>query len=148
MPYSFYFDSENRIVLVCFDGRVTDELLSEFQRIGARRIVATMDFRGTIVDFSDVDSFEVTAETVRTLAWEEPADPDSSRPRVMVAPEDHVFGLCRIFASHGEDTRPNLHVVRSMEHACAILSVAEPKFEPIDPFKPTEPNGELDPAAD
>jgi hypothetical protein len=148
MPYSLYFDSENKIVLVAFEGRVTNELLTQFQHGDARRIVAAIDFRSTILDFSDVDSFEVTAETVRALAWEDPPDPDSSRPRVMVAPEDHVFGLCRIYASHGEDTRPNLHVVRSMEHACAILSVAQPRFEPIDPFKPADPTGQLNPADD
>jgi hypothetical protein len=148
MPYSLYFDSQNKIVLARFEGRVTDELLTQFQRVEARRIVATQDFRSTIIDFSDVGLFEVTAGTVRMLAWEEPPDPDSSRPRVMVAPEDHVFGLCRIFASHGEDTRPNLHVVRSMEHACAILSVAKPKFGPIDPLCPAGLTGELGPAGD
>jgi hypothetical protein len=132
MPYSFYFDLGNRIVLARFEGRVTDELLTNFQRVGARKVVAAVDFRGTIIDFSEIDAFEVTAETVRVLAWEQPIDPDSSRPRVMVAPEDHVFGICRIFASHGEDTRPNLHIVRSMDHAYAILSVAKPQFEPLE----------------
>jgi len=136
MPYSFYFDPENKIVLARFQGSVRDELLKDFQRGGGRRIVATVDFRGTIIDFSDVDAFEVTAETARMLAWEQPIDPDSSRPRVMVAPEDHVFGICRVFASHGGDTRPNLHVVRSMDHAYAILSVAKPKFEPLQQAGP------------
>jgi hypothetical protein len=131
MSYSFYFDRQNKIVLARFTGRVTDDVLTEFQRAGARRIVATVDFRSTIIDFSDVDEFEVSAETARVLAWEDPIDPDSSRPRIMVAPEDAVYGVCRIFASHGEDTRPNLHVVRSMEHAYAIVGVLKPKFEPL-----------------
>jgi hypothetical protein len=138
MPYSFYFDSQNKVVLVRFVGRVTDETLTEFQRVGARKIVATVDFRGTIIDFSDSGAFEVSAETARALAWEEPIDPDSSRPRVMVAPEDAVYGVCRIFASHGEDTRPNLHVVRSMEHAYAIVGVLKPKFEPLLHADPAE----------
>jgi hypothetical protein len=139
MPYTFQFDRENKIVLARFEGRVTDDSLAEFYRVGARSIVATMEFRGTIIDFSDVIAFDVSAETVRALAWEEPVDPDSSKPRVMVAPEAHIFGLCRVFSSHGEDTRPNLHVVRSREHAYAILSVSKPKFEPV---------AELDRAAD
>lgn len=131
MSYSLHFDPGNQIVLARFEGRVTDELLTEFQRIAARRIVATMGFRGTIVDFSEVTAFDVSRETVRMLAWEEPPDPDTSRPRIMVAPQDHVYGLCRIFASHGEDTRPNLHVVRSLEHAYAILGMAKPGFEAV-----------------
>lgn len=132
MPYSFHFDSANRIVLIQFTGSVTDELLTEFHHVGGRRVFASLEFNGSITDYSNISSFEVTPETIRTLAWEEPIDPDSwRRPRVIVAPEPHVFGLCRIFASHGADTRPNLHVVRRLEHAYAILSVVNPKFEPI-----------------
>lgn len=131
MSYSFYFDRENKIVLARFEGRVTDELLVDFQRVGARRVVATVEFRGTIIDFSGVTAFDVSTQTARMLAWEQPIDPDSSRPRVMVAPENHIFGICRVFASHGEDTRPNLHVVRSMEHACAIVGLVKPQFEPL-----------------
>lgn len=133
MPYSFYLDSDNGVVLARFTGRVTDEQFADFHRVGARRMLASLQFRGSIIDFSDVSSFEVAAETIRAIAWEPPIDPDPSRPRVIVAPEAFVFGLCRIFASHGEDTRPNLHVVRSFEHAYAILRVLQPKFEPVAP---------------
>lgn len=133
MPYSFYLDSDNGVVLARFTGRVTDEQFADFHRVGARRMLASLQFRGSIIDFSEVSSFEVAAETIRVIAWEPPIDPDPSRPRVIVAPEAFVFGLCRIFASHGEDTRPNLHVVRSFEHAYAILRVLQPKFEPVAP---------------
>jgi hypothetical protein len=138
MPYSFYLDSDNAIVLARFTDRVTDELLTEFHHVSAPRMFALLQFRGSITDFSDVTSFEVSAETIRVLAWEPPIDPDPSRPRVIVAPEDHVFGLCRIFASHGEDTRPNLHIVRSFEHAYAILGVVHLKFEPVAPLEPAK----------
>lgn len=131
MPYSFYLDSENGIVLARFTGRVTDELFAEFHRVGARRVLASLQFRGSIIDFSNVTSFEVAPDTIRVIAWEAPIDPDPARPRVIVAPEDFVFGLSRIFASQGEDTRPNLHVVRSFEHAYAILGVVHLKFDPL-----------------
>jgi hypothetical protein len=37
-----------------------------------------------------------------------------------------------MFESHGEATRPNLHVVRTYKEALVIVGVIEPKFEPID----------------
>jgi hypothetical protein len=138
MPYTFYFDAENQIVLARFYGLVTNEQFIEFFRFGGRRVVATTDFRSMLIDLSDVTEFDVSAESARTLAWEEPIDPDPSRTRVMIAPEAHVYGLCRIFASHGEETRPNLHVVRSTEHAYAILSVVKPKFGPLPELDPAE----------
>ncbi|MGH9736252.1 MAG: hypothetical protein ACRD8A_16895 [Candidatus Acidiferrales bacterium] len=128
MPYSFYLDSDNGIVLARFTGPVTDELFAEFFRGGGRREFASLQFRGSIVDFSGVTSFDVSAGIVRALAWEPPIDADSSRLRVIVAPGTHVFGTFRIFASQGEDTRPNLHVVRNMAHAYIILGLVEPKF--------------------
>ncbi|HTU35560.1 MAG TPA: hypothetical protein VMF66_17280 [Candidatus Acidoferrum sp.] len=131
MPYSFYLDSDNHIVLARFTGRVTDEVFAEFFRVGGRRGFASLQFRGAIVDFSEVTSFEVSPATVRTLAWEPPIDADASRLRIIVAPEAHIFGTFRIFASQGEDTRPNLHVVRSLEHAYVILGAVDPKFEPV-----------------
>lgn len=131
MPYSFHFDAENGIVLARFTGALSDEEFTQFFRVGGRKVVATVDFRSMIIDFSELTSFDVSTETMRTIAWEEPIDADISRPRVIIATEPHIYGLCRIYASHGEDTRPNLHVVRSLEHAYAILSVINPKFEPL-----------------
>lgn len=131
MPYSFYLDSDAGVVLARFTGRVTDELFAEFFRGGGRRAFASLQFRGSIVDFADVTSFAVSPGIVRTLAWEPPIDADSSRLRVIVAPEAHVFGTFRIFASQGEDTRPNLHVVRNLAHAYIILGIVDPKFAPV-----------------
>ena len=138
MPYSFHFDAENRSVLARFTGALTDEEFTQFFRVGGRNVVATVDFRSMIIDFSELTSFDVSTETMRTIAWEEPIDTDISRPRVIIATEAHIYGLCRIYASHGEDTRPNLHVVRSLEHAYAILSVINPKFEPLDALDPAD----------
>lgn len=138
MPYSFHFDAENRIVLARFTGALSDEEFTEFFRVGGRKVVAAADFRSMIIDFSELTAFDVSTDTVRMIAWEEPLDTDLSRLRVIIATEPHIYGLCRIYASHGEDTRPNLHVVRSLEHAYAILSVVNPKFEPMDALDPAE----------
>jgi hypothetical protein len=133
MAYRFEFDSANRILLARFDGEVTDESFGEFYRFAVPKVVATLAtrFRGSIIDLSKVTSFEVTPETIRALAWSRPADPDSSRVRIIVASAPNVFGLARMFAAHGEDTRPNLHVVRTLEEAYAVFGVGNPKFSAL-----------------
>jgi hypothetical protein len=131
MAYSFEFDSESGTLLARFKGQVTSEAFGEFYNVSVPQLAANDKIRGWIVDFSSVSSFEVSPETIRALAWSRPADPDSSRTRVFVAPAPNVYGLARMFVSHGDDTRPNLHVVRSMEDAYAVLGISKPKFEPF-----------------
>lgn len=54
------------------------------------------------------------------------------RPRVVVAPQKHAFGLFRMFQIAGEDTRPLLQVVHTMDEAFAALGVQSPHFEPLE----------------
>jgi hypothetical protein len=132
MAYSFEFDSPSRTLLARFRGCVTDEAITKFYRISAPKVLAVVDYQGVINDFSGVTSFEVTPETVRALAWSRPAVPDPSKIRIIVAPTPQLYGLARMFAMHGEDTRPNLHIVRTLEHAYAILGITNPQFEPLE----------------
>jgi hypothetical protein len=74
----------------------------------------------------------VTPQTVRELASMRPAIPDQDLLRVIVASSPDVYGMARMFESHGEATRPNLHVVRTYKEALVIVGVIEPKFEPIN----------------
>ncbi|HTS11947.1 MAG TPA: hypothetical protein VMH00_07510 [Candidatus Limnocylindrales bacterium] len=131
MPFRFEFDSQNQILACRFRGRVTDEVLLDYYRDSGPRLMATMSFRASLLDFSDVTSFEVSPETIRGIAWAPPIDPEPERTRVIIAPSSKVFGLARMFALHGEDTRPNLHVVRKLEEAYALLGIIEPHFEPL-----------------
>lgn len=130
MAYQFEFDSTHRILRGNLIGRVTDEDLTTFYRMTAEYVAAT-DPRAAVTDFSAVTTFEVTAETIRMLAKSPPAMPQKSRPRVIVAPSDHVFGMARMFEFEGEVTRPNLHVVRTLDQAWAILVVQQPQFGPV-----------------
>jgi hypothetical protein len=81
----------------------------------------------------------VTQQGIRDLAALPPADPVRLRPRIVVAPNDQMFHLAQLFQSLGRMTRPNLHVVRDLRQAFALLRVTKPHFEPI------EPGGLLDP---
>ena len=88
--------------------------------------------RASIWDLSGVTSLEVSTDAVATLARSVPALPEPERPRIIVAPSAHVFGLARMFQALGEGTRPRLRVVRTLEEACAMLGVSKPRFEPVE----------------
>jgi hypothetical protein len=111
---------------------VSEEDLLNHQRMGAL-LVTSLDPRFAIINLSAADPFEVTSEGMRALAKLPPPMPKMDRPRVVIAPSDHAFGMARIFAIEGEATRPNLHVVRSAREAWAILGVEmkEAQFGPI-----------------
>jgi CheY-like chemotaxis protein len=128
----FEFDPENKIFLAKFHGSVTSESIKSCYRVAAvALLVADDDFRGSIADFSDAAGFDVTPLAIRELAALSPADPVVSRPRVIVAPSALVFALARLFQAIGKATRPNLHVVRNLPQAFALLEVTTPRFQPI-----------------
>ena len=138
MPFHFEFEPVHAILRCRVEGPVTDESLKQYyQELCAH--AARLLPRSGITDFSAVTSFEVSSETVRELAHLAPALPDPSRPRVAVAPSGLVFGLVRMFQTVGGETRPKLHVVRTLEEAYAFLDVQAPRFEPLPGAPPDAP---------
>jgi hypothetical protein len=132
MGIQFEFDAENRILLGRFEGRITDEVLIEIYESIRKYSIAT-DARAGIWDFSSVTDFAAGSDTIRSLARQEPAMPDATnRPRFIVAPAGHLFGISRMFQIAGEQKRPQLTVVRTIEEAFAALGVESPHFEPLD----------------
>lgn len=130
MSYHFEFAHEDRILRCRFDGQVTDELLGKYYaQVG--QMVAQTKARAAILDLSEVTSWEVSNELVRSLARSLPALVDASLPRFIVAPTTHLFGTARMFQILGEDTRPELRVFRTLDEAYAAFGVASPKYEPI-----------------
>jgi hypothetical protein len=132
MAFVFDFDPTHQILRSTFSGKVSDEELVNHQRVGFQ-LVTALDPRFALIDLSAADPFEVTADGMRALARLPPAMPKTDRPRVVIAPSDHTFGMARIFEVEGEATRPSLHVVRSVKEAWAILGLEmeEAKFGPI-----------------
>jgi hypothetical protein len=130
MPYFFEFDSTNRVLRCRLQGRLADDELREFYRAAAEHVSRTTP-RAAISDFSAVDAFDVSPETIRELARSSPVMSDPELPRFVIAVSPKIFGLARMFELEGQSTRPNLHVVQSLEAACAILGTKNLNFEPI-----------------
>lgn len=132
MPYRFEFDPVNKVLLSRFEGRLTDESAVEFYEVAWKYARAT-DASAGIVDFSSVTEFPVSSETLLQLARRKSDLPNAAgRPRVVVAPQTHAYGLFRMFQIAGEQTRPLLQVVRTMDEALAALAVQSPHFEPLE----------------
>jgi hypothetical protein len=131
MPYTFDFDLTNGILRCRLSGRVTDEVLRDFFRIGAQHAIRTHPTAG-VVDLSEATSFEVSPEMIERLAKSTPVLPNPNLRRVIIAPSPEVYGMMRMFEIEGESTRPGIHVVHTEQEAWAILSVEEPRFFPLD----------------
>ena len=131
MPYTFDFDSANRILRCRLKGQVNDEVLKDFFRIGSQHAVRTQPVSG-VVDLSAVTSFDVSTPVIKALARSAPVLHDPELRRVVIAPSPGIYGMMRMFEMEGEATRPGLQVVRSEREAWAILAVGSPQFEPID----------------
>lgn len=132
MAFSFEFDPANKILLARFEGQLTAELLAEFYRAVRERSTAT-DASAGIMDLSSVTEYSVSSAFVRQLAKQEPAMPNATtRPRIIVAPATVGFGLARMFQIMGEQTRPLLSVVHTLDEAFTALRVQSPHFEPLE----------------
>lgn len=131
VPYAFEFDLTNGILRCRLGGPVTDDVLQEFFQVGSQYARRTQPIAG-VVDLSEVTSLEVSAETIRQIARATPVVTAPELRRVIIAPTPHLFGMMRMFATQGEEIRPNLHVVRAEKEAWAILVVQDPQFQPLE----------------
>jgi hypothetical protein len=130
MGFRFEFDPGNKVLMVRVEGRLTDQLLAEVL-LAIRKYSTETAPRAGIVNFSAVTEVATSSGFIRELARQEPVMLDASRPRVIVAPGEVMFGLSRMFQLAGERTRPLLDVVRTLDEALALLGVESPQFEPL-----------------
>ena len=129
MGFVLDFDAKNNILRVTLEGRLTDAILLEGYAAAVRYVASHGPCRG-ITDVSQVTKFDVSNDTIKQLAGTSPAFP-TAYMRVFVAPKDFVYGMARMFQILGGETRPNLHIVRTMGEAYRLLQVESPEFVPI-----------------
>ncbi len=133
MGLQFEFDLANKILLIKVDVQLTDESLTELYQVIRKYSTAT-DASAAICDFSSVVEFAFSSDLLRQLGRQELSMPNATtRPRVILVPQSHAFGLFRMFQITGEPMRPLLTVVRTMDEALAALGVQNLQFEPLEP---------------
>jgi hypothetical protein len=132
MDFRFEFDALNKILLGRFEGSLTNESAAEFYE-AVRKYATMTDASAGIWDLSSITEFALTAEFIRGLAGRQPAMPHADkRPRIIVATATVGFGLMRMLQILGEQQRPMLTVVRTVDEAFAALGVESPHFELLD----------------
>jgi len=119
-------NQETKIRLIRVAGRLTDESLAALYKTSRGYSVASF----SIVDFSAVTEFAVSSEFIRYLAVQKPATADTTSLSCIVAPQTHVFGLCRMFQILGEGKLPLLEIVHTLDEAFVAMGIKSPHFEP------------------
>ena len=131
MGYRFAFDPVNKILLLRFEGRLTDELLTELYWM-VRRYSPETDACAGIWDLSPVTEFAVSPEFTRDLANREPAMPEATRrPRFLVAPDMLGLGISRMIEFAEGPRNPLFKIVLTLDAALATLGIQSTHFEPL-----------------
>ncbi|MGB2606298.1 MAG: hypothetical protein WBC78_22015 [Candidatus Sulfotelmatobacter sp.] len=123
------FDAKNNVLRGTVHGPMTGATLLDFYAAATEYMASHPPCRG-ILDFSQVTEFEVSPHAIRQVAAAPPAFP-AGYMRVVVVPIDFIFGLARMFQMLGEKTRPDLHVVRTLDEAYRLLQIESPEFRPV-----------------
>ena len=130
MGFVLEFDAKNNILRGTVEGPLTDGLLLSYYEAAARYTASHPPCRG-IWDFSRVTArVEVSSQTVRELVKRRPIIPVGYM-RIVVAPQDIIFGMMRMLQILSEGARPEFHVVRTMDEAYRLLLVESPEFSLI-----------------
>lgn len=127
MPYLFEFEPVQSVLRCTLSGHVNDRELLECHGKAVRYVQQT-DPATVIVDLTPVVSIDISPATVQGLARSDPAF-NPSRPKFIVAPTDHLYGMSRMYQLIGERTRPRLQVVRSLDEVYLALKIKDFHFQ-------------------
>jgi hypothetical protein len=127
MVVSFEFAKTEGLLRVSLSGKITEQVLMDLWSKG-RDVVASFPACKSVVDLSGITQLDVSTDAITRLARSHAPELPT---RVFVAPKDVVYGTTRMFQTLSENTRKNVHVVRTMDEAYKLLGVGSPKFIPV-----------------
>jgi hypothetical protein len=128
--FDLLFDARHNVLMTRLHGRYVESDIILRDKAVARFRNKHGPTRG-IMDFSDIESVDVTVEFVVDRSAR-PA-PQERRARVIVAPREPAWALTRIFAAHQlyhHGFEPML--VRSLDEAYWALNIEGADFQPLE----------------
>jgi hypothetical protein len=128
MAFEFLFDRGNNLLLVKYGHVLTRETIDGVAAT-ARRFVEAHGVCPAIADFSDIERIDVDLTYWRSLGHV-PRVMQGAR-RVLVAPQDNVFGMIRMYGLHQAVRGDEPAVVRSLQAAYDLLGIRAPEFRPF-----------------
>ena len=128
MAFLMEFDARNNVLRLTIDGPLNDAIMVEIFKAAGGYASSHPPCR-SIADLSKVTVNDVSSDSIRQMAKTAVLAPEVTR--VVVAPKDHSFAIARMFQIYSEETRPNFHVVHTMDEAYRLLGVVSPEFSPV-----------------
>ena len=124
---SFEYDASQKVLAVQVTGPATDASFKACYA-NAARYIEGREVRGFIIDLSSLGKLDVSAAGIRQVSSLEPVLPDPA-VRYVIAPQDHIFGMARMFQIISPKGRERFHVVRTLRAAHDALGVTAQQFE-------------------
>ena len=121
MPADIELDYENRLVRSRAWGVLTaNDLLGHVEQMRQMFDAGTLDAGWTqLADFREVNGVEVSTDSIKQFVRLNPW-PAQAR-RALVAPQDLVFGLARMYELSSGQKGENVSIFRSLDEALAWL---------------------------
>jgi hypothetical protein len=120
------FDPKNRVLKVSLVGVVTDGTMA-LADAAVRGFLCNEGAVFSIFDYSAVTDLDVTANYVRSIADNPPANPPV-RLRIAVAPQTMIYGMNRMYGLLIDGKRSDFEIVRTMEEAEALIGLGKLDF--------------------
>jgi hypothetical protein len=128
-------DRAHGVLLVTFAGAVTVESLAVLDD-QLKDFIAREGAMATAVDFTAVAAVDIAVSSLANRGRGRPLMPGQSR--IFVTADDLLFGLMRLYSTHQDNRGEKAPIiVRSMAEAFELLSLSEPKFEPVAMASPS-----------
>lgn len=130
MPFEMLFDSNHKILLVRFGRAVTRQALESMVR-AAREFAAVHGNCDGIVDFSAVEKLDIDVAYLRAYGGSPRVM--TGAKRILVAPNDEMFGVARLYGLHQSTSQgEEPMVVRDLQEAYDLLGLKDPDFQPLE----------------
>jgi hypothetical protein len=129
MPFEMLFDSNRKVLLVKFGRALTRQALEAMVQ-AAREFAAVHGNCDGIVDFSAVEKLDIDVAYLRAYGGS-PRVMTGAR-RILVAPNDEMFGVARLYGLHQSTSQGDEPmVVRDLQEAYDLLDLKDPDFQPF-----------------
>jgi hypothetical protein len=128
MAFTFHFDHGHKVLLVRFGRALTKDGLDSLVA-AARDFAASWGSCSGIIDFSAVEQVDLDVPYLRSFGAS--VRVMRGAQRILVAPQDHVFGVLRMYGLHQASLGDEPMVVRTLQEAFDLLGLKNPDFQPI-----------------
>ncbi|MGB9197095.1 MAG: hypothetical protein WCB53_09240 [Terriglobales bacterium] len=131
MAHHFEYDAAQGVLLVILEGHVDRaEILRYHDEVKER--LRTFRISCAITDLTLVTSSDLPGSVVWELALKD-AFVLPAVPRCIVAPQDHIYGIARMYQLSSNVPHELLQIFRTRKEALSALGLDDPTFKPWTP---------------